>query len=443
MGDRLRQASKYLRKHQLFPSWVDAPPDADLGITVVIPCHDEPDLGSTLTSLWQCARPRKAVEVLVIVNASESDEEAIRLRNRKTVDGVMQWSVEHEESRFRCHVVDFPHLPARHAGVGLARKIGMDEAVARFVSAEYPNGIIASLDADCRCDENYLTALEDHFLDHPHTRACTIYFEHALDDESTSELRGAITRYELFLRYYRHGLRYAGFPFDQYTVGSCMAVRCDHYARHGGMNRRKAGEDFYFLNKLMAVGGVTELTATRVSPGVRASTRTPFGTGRALASQLAANSRGWQAYAPAVFRDLSTLVGHVGALYEPAENASESTAGLAESVVSFLGELDFTEKLAEIRRNVATRGSFEKRFFQWFDGFRALKYIHHATRHYYPREPLEQACTSLLLWQDRRRDLTESPSAEELLLFLRRRDRCGSHGSTVDKGPAGVRLTAG
>ena len=38
-----------------------------------------------------------------------------------------------------------------------------------------------------------------------------------------------------------------------------MAVRADAYLRQGGMNRRKAGEDFYFLNKFMVLGGYGEM----------------------------------------------------------------------------------------------------------------------------------------------------------------------------------------
>ena len=83
------------------------------------------------------------------------------------------------------------------------------------------------------------------------------------------------------------------------------------------------------------------------------------------------------------------------------------------------------EKHAEIRANCASRESFAKRFFQWFDGLRALKFIHPATRHAYPRQPLEQACLTLLDWQERGRDLRADASAEELLQYFRGRDRRG------------------
>ncbi len=423
MPNGLRHANEYPGKHQLFPPLSDASVHPELGLVVVIPCHDEPDPVSTLQSLQRCARPRAAVEVLLVVNASENDDDALRARNRATIDAVRAWKAAHEEPRLRIRVRDYPSLPARHAGVGLARRLGMDEAHARLVAAGNARGIIASLDADCRCDENYLTALERHFQLHPDTRACSIYFEHDLDGPLAKELYRAVTRYELFVRYYRHGLQFAGFPHACYTVGSCMAVRGDAYARHGGMNRRKAGEDFYFLNKLMVVGGVSENNATRVVPGVRASTRTPFGTGRALHAHISNPDRPWLAYDARVFRDLAELIARVDGYYDVPPGAWRDHASLSRCMGDFLDTQDIVARHAEIRANSASRERFRKRFFQWLDAFRVLKFVHYATRHAYPRRPLEQACMSLLRWRGLRDGLSGATRADELLRYFRHRDR--------------------
>jgi hypothetical protein len=321
---------------------------------------------------------------------------------------------------------------AKHAGVGLARKIGMDYAVGRFVGAQNPRGVIASLDADCRCDTNYLISLQSHFEQHAKTRACTIYFEHALQGPLAQELYDAIIQYELFLRYYRHGLQYADFPFAHYTVGSCVAVRCDFYARHGGMNRRKAGEDFYFMNKLMAVGGVSANTSTRVMPGVRASTRTPFGTGRALHDWMNAGRASWQSYDTRVFRDLAGLVACIDTFYGMTPGEWQAPRALSDTMKSYLLDQDIVARLREIRTHCASRESFRRRFFQWFDGFRALKFIHHATREAYPRKPLVQACRELLRWQGFGDDFSTS-TARDLLIHFRHRDR-------QPRAPAGARL---
>lgn len=436
----------YLKKQQLPSRLTALPTHSDLSIVVVIPCYDEPDLLQTLESLRRCRRPRGAVEVLLVWNASEGDDDALRCRNRKMMERVHAWRARYHDPRFRIHTLDFPRLPLKHAGVGLARKIGMDEAVTRFVTAGNPRGVIASLDADCTCDSDYLTSLESHFERHANIRACTIYFEHALEGPLDEDLYQAITRYELYLRYYRHGMQSANFPFAHYTIGSCLAVRCDFYARHGGMNRRKAGEDFYFLNKLIAVGGVSEITSTRVMPGVRASTRTPFGTGRALHDSMKKDREPWKTYDPRVFRDLAALVSGVERFYEAAPGEWQKRIPLSDSMREFLLAQGIMEKQVEILANCSNRESFRKRFFQWFDGFRALKFIHHATHHAYPRQPLEQACRTLLAWQGLGSEL-RAAGAKELLLYLRDRDRSRpdrcERSVILDTQPVPVRLSTG
>lgn len=415
----------YLRKQRTLPKSLQDAVHPDLGIVVVIPCYDEPDLAPVLESLQNCQRPRAAVEILLVMNASELDDEALRRRNQSAMDVIESRWTEHDEARFRVRALNFPRLPARHAGVGLARKIGMDEAVGRFLTAGNSGGIIASIDADCTCDSDYLRSLESHFDRHPESRACTIYFEHALSGPLDKDLYREVTRYELFLRYYRQGLQLAKFPYAHYTVGSCMAVRCDAYARHGGMNRRKAGEDFYFLNKLMAVGGVTENNATRVMPGVRASTRTPFGTGRALTNRLAKTDQPWLTYDPRVFRDLGELVSNVDNYYEIPPGEWPTQTSLSDCMEEFLSARDIRGKHAEIRANSASPASFRKRFLQWFDGAQALKFVHYATRHAYHRLPLERACATLLQW--RGIEVPADSSATNLLQTLRERDRsCGA-----------------
>ena len=65
------QINRYLNKRQLYPFQITEEPSASLGLTVVIPCFDEPDIDATLQSLSLCLQPEVDVEVIVIVNAPE------------------------------------------------------------------------------------------------------------------------------------------------------------------------------------------------------------------------------------------------------------------------------------------------------------------------------------------------------------------------------------
>jgi hypothetical protein len=113
---------------------IAAPPAAELGTVVVIPCHDEPDLLSTLRSLGACTRPKAGVEVIVVVNGAESAPSEVRRRNAETFRTASEWADSNGKPWLRFHLLDFPELPEQHAGVGLARKIGMDEALARLAA---------------------------------------------------------------------------------------------------------------------------------------------------------------------------------------------------------------------------------------------------------------------------------------------------------------------
>ncbi|NJK86994.1 MAG: hypothetical protein HC906_14465 [Bacteroidales bacterium] len=60
------------------------------------------------------------------------------------------------------------------------------------------------------------------------------------------EIYEAISKYELYLRVHTAFLRLIGFPNSFFTLGSCFAVKAKSYTEIGGMNKRHAGEDFYF-----------------------------------------------------------------------------------------------------------------------------------------------------------------------------------------------------
>ncbi|MBI2928168.1 MAG: glycosyltransferase [Verrucomicrobia bacterium] len=402
------------------------PPPSDLGITVVIPCRSEPDLLGSLESLQACTRPSCAVEVIVVINAAADASSEVHAQNLSTLKEASAWAAEREDSRLKFHFLHFPDLPPKHAGGGLARKIGMDEALRRFADAgRLRDGIIACYDADCRCEPNYLTAIERHFAEHPRSPACSIYFEHPLAGPFRAEVYDAIAAYELHLRYYVQALRYAGFPHAFHTIGSCMAVRAEVYMQQGGMNKRQAGEDFYFLHKIIPLGGFTDLTTTTVYPSPRASLRVPFGTGKAIADCLA--SEPIRTYPLQAFLDLKRFFESLPALFKW-DAASRLDVGITwpESIRSFLAAQNFFGALKEIQANASTEAAFRKRFFRWCNSFRTMKFVHHARDRFYGEAKIEEAPAKLLalVREDdaRRRALP----VRELLQSYRRLDRAGA-----------------
>ncbi len=271
----------YLQQRALLFSPPPRKPSPELGLVVVIPAYLEPQLLLCLMSLQRCMLPGVAVEILIVINHSEADTAERKARNINIAEEASRWISRQNTPRRWFHLLYHADLPRREAGVGLARKIGMDEACRRLEIAGNPGGIIASLDADCRVMPNYLQALENHFSPQSSLEACSIDFEYPLRGvDFETPVYEAITHYELQLRYQVEALNYAGFPFARHTIGACMAVRAQAYQDRGGMNKRKIDEDLHFLQPFIRANTLSSLCDTRVQLSPRPSDRRPGGAGR-------------------------------------------------------------------------------------------------------------------------------------------------------------------
>jgi glycosyltransferase involved in cell wall biosynthesis len=377
----LGMPTHYLINQTLYSPQITSTPNADLGIIVVIPCFNEPNLILSLESLYQCKTPQCAVEIIVVINESLSASEVIKSQNKSTFQEAQIWASKHSTNRKQFHLIYQNNLSVKKAGVGLARKIGMDEAAFRLEAVDNPQGIITGFDADSLCLENYFVAIENHFKKFPDIQAASIWYEHPLSgNEYEENVYNAIAQYELHLRYFTLAKRYADYPHAFETIGSSMVVRADAYQQQGGMNTRKAGEDFYFLNKFIVLGKLNELNTTRVIPSPRISDRVPFGTGKAI-GDLLEKEETLTTYAFQSFVDLKIFIEQIEEIYKESDLDRIS---LPLSIVEFLKSINAAQRITEIRKNTSDFTTFKKRFFRWFDPFMVMKYVHFARDKYYP-----------------------------------------------------------
>lgn len=389
-------ARNYFEKHAFYPPLIQAVPAADLIGAIVIPVLREPNVIRALESLAQCQPPPGSVEIIVVINHSEDADQESRNVNAQTRREVLEWSHSKAPDYLPIQVLWMPDLPAKKAGVGLARKIGMDEACHRLSEAGANKGFISCFDADCTCAPNYLTAVTDFFRTNPEQDACSIYFEHPLEGLRPSERR-AIIEYELHLRYFIAAQRFAGFPFAYQTVGSSMAVRADAYQALGGMNTRQAGEDFYFLQKFIERGSCANLTSTTVYPSARISDRVPFGTGKAVAEAMRTDGVRLT-YALEHFQDLCVFLAAIPGLYlmDIDRDLDDWLQKLPGAISSYLRVSNVKSRIAQTERNTSSKDSFVKRFLRWFNAFRLMKYLHFARTEFYPDVPVTLAAAELL-----------------------------------------------
>jgi hypothetical protein len=364
---------------------------------VVIPALAEgAHLFATLASL--AANPPALLErflVLVVVNhrqdAAEADQadNLALLRRLAAGDGVppglqLAWVDAASPGR---------ELPVKGGGVGLARKIGFDLALSRLDVAG-PPPVLVSLDADTLVESGYLAAILRHFRT-AREGGATLPFRH--QPGATAAEEAASRRYELFLRHYVLGLSLAGSPYAYHSIGSALACSAAAYVQAGGMNRRAAGEDFYFLQQLAKTAGVARLTGTTVHPSPRPSARTPFGTGRSIARLLAADPQAVRFYPPAAF---AILGGWLTLAAEGWRQGGECLLGRAGSLsaglANYLAEQDFPAAWDGLRRQHQSREALLRAFHGWFDALRSLRLIHHLCAGGHPRVEPEAALPLLL-----------------------------------------------
>jgi len=417
-------ADHYLTKHKPFIKYIEEPPSGLLLFSVVIPAYLEDKTIITLKSIKDTIIPKGDIEVFIVINYSVTDTEDNKVLNNNFYKEIYAWCRSNSTYRLRFFPLLAANLPSKHAGAGLARKIGMDQALERFNKIDCNKGLILSLDADTVVDKNYFKVVENKMCNTTgiHYGGCIFYFEHTIEgNEFEKEVYEAVTQYELHLRYYKYALKFADFPFYHYTIGSCFGVCAEYYAQQGGMNRRQGAEDFYFLHKLFPHKSFIFINETCIHPSPRPSNRVPFGTGPAIANMIEHKKLYYLTYSPQAFFDLKALIKKVSNYYK--SNSLKVKAeldSLPAPVKDFLTREEFYIKIEEINQNSASVNSFVKRFFQWFDGFMVVRFLNFSHQKHYKKIPVEHAVDLLF---NENNSTIRYKNSREMLKYFRELDK--------------------
>jgi hypothetical protein len=406
-------ADFYFTKYALNQALISEKPANDLNMVITIPCFNEQHTIKALEGLYCCIPTLKSVEVIILINYPESQHTKFAQQHADIYTNINEWANDHNTLKLKFYPIIVP-LSGKQAGVGFARKLAMDEALRRFNLLENPKGIIVGYDADCTCDTNYLFAIESFFVSKPKADGCSIFYEHPIaGNEYEPEIYNAIIQYELYLRYYIEGLRKAKYPFAYHTLGSSFAVTANAYALQGGMNRRKAGEDFYFLHKIIPLGNFFEINNTRVIPSPRTSDRVPFGTGAAVTKIIENNQNQYLTHNPAIFDILHDFFKIIPELYQKQITDSDDWfLKIHYTLKRFLIQNNFASILKEINANCSKVETFNKRVFVWFNGLMVLQYLNDAHTNDFLKIPIEEASIKIL-------GLSNIPDSVHLLELFR------------------------
>lgn len=355
---------------------------------------------------------------LIIVNNTEDTDDEVKQNNlltlnylNDTINGISTpETLRIINSGLRIAYIDAStkgnELDNEEGGVGLARKMAMDEALRIFDYNSPARKTIVCLDADCTVDKNYLTEIRKHFNNRENS-AAVVNYSHISGGSTITDY--AIICYEIYLRYYELALRYAKSPYAFHTIGSTMICDAPSYIKAEGMNKRKAAEDFYFLNKLSKFCKVEKIETTYVYPSGRVSYRVPFGTGQRVARYMKRVRNEYELYNPEIFKDLKLW----NEYYLSANFDEEDSTAIPGSIKTYLEENNFYSSFVKIKNNSKTGHQLLNQKIRWFDAFRTLKYVHYAMDSHFSNINMFKAVEWLLNENGCHIRINSSPEIEE------------------------------
>jgi hypothetical protein len=413
--------NQYMQRYSTAGKWkLIAPAFENVSQVIVIPAYAEKEmLFSTLAFLARNQSSSLAYSfILCVINNKKSSPGEVKANNQQTLKYLkalvgkfcLNSLNTNEELRNNLKMISDSDLrigyidassegyeiPDIAGGVGMARKIGMDAALCLLQGNSSFKKLIISLDADTLVQNNYLAAIKNYFTGK--VKTAVVAYQH--QESSTDEGKAAIYCYEIFLRYWVLGLKYAKSCYAYHSIGSTMVCSTDAYLAVRGMNRREAGEDFYFLNKLAKIGNIGYIKDTCVYPSARASLRVPFGTGKRIQRFLTGRHEEYVLYNPRIFEILAEWLLLMKQAFHYDEKEIMEKAGLIDPILaSFLTDCNFMHVWSRIRRNVRDEDNLIKQFNCWFDGFKTLKLINHLSRNSFPPIDMFTAMDCLLKMQ--------------------------------------------
>ena len=306
--------------------------------------------------------------IIIVINNSSNCNQHIIDSNNKTIQIINKYSIRLEIYYVNAFKNKY-ELPQKFAGVGLARKIGFD------IGLNYSNinTIFYSLDADTIISNNYLKKINNYYSQKS-IEAAVINFSHQKSSSINQE--NAIKKYEQFLKSTSLKMKKAGSPYYYHSIGSTITCKATTYASVGGMPKKKATEDFYFLQAIAKYKKIHTIKDILVYPSSRISERVYLGTGyRMKQSQNGFNIDNLN------FNNLSfkilenwLKIGTKG-YKKTINNIISQSKNIHSKFPDFLIKEKIELSWNGIQKSSPTEIHFINQFHRWFDALKTLKLL--------------------------------------------------------------------
>ena len=362
----------YLKKRGISGPWKIEPLiNCTFNQAIVIPAYSEfKFLSQTLESINK-NKPELLNQTLVavVINNANNSPQSVKKNNQLTLQ-----KLNGNNYQFPHAVIDAAssglELPLKHAGVGFARKIGMDLALPHLTS---PQSLIFCTDADTQVSPDYLSKVTQYFDSH-NTSAAVIGFDHLQSEDSA--INDAIGKYENFLKTTAEKMKNAGSPYGYVSMGSTIVCTAAAYCAVGGMSRKKATEDFYFLQELTKYCGVHNIPETLVFPSPRPISRVYLGTGYRMEQMQKGFDITNLYYSDDAYRYLSKWLQLGGHAWEKSLNdLLKDIKSIHPNLIGFLKIEGIETIWSKIQNNAPSELHFKEQFHRWFDGLKTIRFL--------------------------------------------------------------------
>ena len=306
--------------------------------------------------------------VVIVINNSKDASAKIIQNNQDTYDKIINSSYNFEFIVIDCFSNGYS-LPNKSAGVGLARKIGMDYCI----DFSNTNSLFFSIDADTIISSNYLKIIIENYIREKFA-AAVINFKHQKNDNLI--INRAIIKYENLLKDIAENIKKTGSIYGFVSMGSAIVCSMKAYVSIGGMPPKKATEDFYFLQKLAKYQKIYTIDEILVYPSSRAEQRIYLGTGFRMNNIDNKNIFNDLYIDPNAYVDLKRLYHIIDSNWN--QKSSEIMSSVAKNnskLYQYLNTNNFIEAFDCIQKNSLNKKQLLNQFHRWFDNFKIHKFL--------------------------------------------------------------------
>ena len=364
--------TNYINKRGITKPWEIYPKiNRKFSHAIIIPCFGEyEELPNLLKSIEKNdAFLLKDILVIIIINNSNKINDYILNNNEKTYQFLMKSKFLFTLGVIDAFSIGF-ELPNKFAGVGLARKIGMDLALP-YLSKK--RSLIFSTDADTVLNKNYLSVVINYFNKNK-IKAAVVGFQH-LTKEYPS-IKKIINEYENFLLLTAKKIKKAGSPYGYVSMGSTMICTKGAYVAIGGMPKKKATEDFYFLQELTKHCGVHTISNILVYPSARPISRVYLGTGYRMEQSQNGFKIQNLSYSDDSFLLLKKWLDLGTSSWQCNLNhVLDKTNDINSSLTTFIINEHIKDIWENLQSSSPSKVHFIHQFHRWFDGLKTIRLL--------------------------------------------------------------------